>query len=99
MTMKTTMKLVSTATILAMTLTASFAFARDTMPPKAPTVNWSNLQRENMAKMHEDMAKCLRTSKSPSECQADMRMACKNMGENACPMMGKKGHHMMMYEE
>ena len=93
--MKQNIGLVSVASILALTLAASISFGADTMKSKAPKIEWTNLQRENMAKMHEDMATCLRSSKTPKECHADMKMACKNMGKDVCPMMHEKGRHMM----
>ncbi|AHI06579.1 hypothetical protein BDW_10395 [Bdellovibrio bacteriovorus W] len=47
-----------------------------------------------MAKMHEDMANCFRSTKTPMQCRADMKASCQTMGKNGCPMMEKK-HHMM----
>lgn len=94
--MKNTLKVFSTIALLSIVMASPFSHAEEKAKgKKAPKIEWTNLQRENMAKMHEDMANCLRTSKTPMQCRADMRTACKNMGENGCPMMEGKKHHMM----
>lgn len=100
MKMKTNLKVFSTVAFISIVMAAPFSQAQDKMKTKkeAPKIEWTNLQRENMAKMHEDMANCLRSSKTPSECRADMRSACKSMGKNGCPMMEGKKHQMMDYE-
>ena len=50
-------------------------------------------QRANMAAMHEQMAKCLRSDKPMSVCRSQMRENCKAMmGESSCPMMGGMGN-------
>ncbi|MGZ3772915.1 MAG: hypothetical protein ACXVCY_05335 [Pseudobdellovibrionaceae bacterium] len=78
--------------ILSWTL-SSFAVEKTTrgnMPE--PTTE----QREKMAVMHEDMAKCLRTNKTMEECHTQMMKECP-MGQ-ACGMMGQwkgKGKGMM----
>lgn len=46
-------------------------------------------QREKMATLHEQMAKCLRSEKSPADCHEEMKKSCMDMGEDNCPMM----HH------
>jgi len=52
-------------------------------------------QRANMATMHEQMAKCLRSDKPMSVCRSEMRNNCKSMmGEGACPMMSEMGGMM-----
>lgn len=49
-------------------------------------------QRSEMADLHQTMAICLRSSKSMSDCQEEMKANCKmNMGEDSCMMPG----HMM----
>lgn len=94
--MKKSLKLFSTAALLSIVMAAPFSYAEDKMMgKKAPKIEWTNLQKENMAKMHDDMASCLRSSKTPMQCRADMKSACESMGKNGCPMMGEKKHHMM----
>lgn len=94
--MKNVTRFFSVVSLLALVLAAPLSHAEDKMKStKAPKIEWTSLQRENMAKMHEDMAACLRSTKTPKQCHADMKMACKNMGKDGCPMMGEKHHHMM----
>lgn len=57
--------------------------------------------REKMALLHEQMAACLRSSKSISECRAEMQKNCHDMmGDQGCTMMmmgtggGKMRHGM-----
>ena len=56
--------------------------------------------REKMALLHEQMAACLRSKKSISECRAEMQKNCHDMmGDQGCTMMmgmggGKMGHEM-----
>lgn len=57
--------------------------AQSTMPSKA--------MREKMAAMHEQMASCLRSDKSMSECRSEMMKRCRSMMGESCPMMGKMG--------
>ena len=48
--------------------------------------------REKMAVIHEQMAACLRSDKTLSECHAEMMKSCHdNVGVHGCPMMGH-GH-------
>lgn len=42
---------------------------------------------EMMAKMHEQMASCLRSGKSPQECRSQMQKDCPMMKDGTCPMM------------
>lgn len=65
----------------------------------APKMEWTALQRENMAKMHENMASCLRSKSTMSDCRAQMRTSCTEMGQDGCPMMMKGKGHGMMWEE
>lgn len=55
-------------------------------------------QRQQMAKLHEQMAVCLRSDKSFPECRNQMRAACQStMGAQGCPMMGMgQGMHGRM---
>lgn len=86
------------ATLLALTFSGPFASADKDKMGKMPKMEWTNIQRENMAKMHENMATCLRTNKAVNDCRAEMKTSCKEMGKEACPMMDKKGRHGMMEE-
>ncbi|MDG0817657.1 hypothetical protein [Bdellovibrio svalbardensis] len=96
------MKSTLLAALVAITFGATLSHAADTAKKsttsKAPPMEWTAVQRENMAKMHESMATCLRSSKSMSDCRAEMKTSCKEMGKEGCPMHGK-GHHGMMSEE
>jgi hypothetical protein len=72
-------------------LGATAAFAAD--PPAANHPAPSKEMREKMATLHEQMATCLRSDKSISDCRSQMMKSCQEtMGDQACPMMG---HGMM----
>ena len=55
--------------------------------------------RAKMAGVHEQMAACLRSDKSMSDCRSEMMKGCQElMGGHVCPMMGMgmgKHDHMM----
>ena len=61
-------------------------------PPSATSATQSAPSkevREKMAALHEQMAACLRSDKSFSECRAQMRTSClQTVGAQGCPMMG-----------
>lgn len=46
-------------------------------------------RNEMMAKMHEQMASCLRSGKSPQECRSEVQKDCPMMKDGTCPMMGE----------
>ena len=73
--------------ILGLALTTSMgggAFAHDTKS----TWRLTRQQRDQMASLHEEMAKCLRSDKPLSECRSEMRKNCQaKMGNEGCPMM------------
>lgn len=46
-------------------------------------------RNEMMAKMHEQMASCLRSGRSPQECRSEMQKDCPMMKDGTCPMMGE----------
>lgn len=78
-------------------LSIGSVFAQTPTPSASSEKGGWNLtpeQRENMAKMHEDMAKCLRSTKPMKECHEEMKKSCESMGKD-CPMMehGKGMHH------
>ena len=53
--------------------------------------------RAKMATVHEQMAACLRSDKSMSDCHGEMMKGCQRlMGNHGCPMMGMGKHHHMM---
>lgn len=57
--------------------------------------------RESMAKAHEKMAACLRSTKTLNECRTEMMTSCKQMG-SSCPMLGQQmgqGQGMMKNKE
>lgn len=82
------------------TLMSSFSYADDATKSSGKweqkeMTTMSKEQREQMAKVHEQMAVCLRSTKSLKECREEMRKTCMNtMGEQGCPMMS--GRHWMM---
>jgi hypothetical protein len=45
--------------------------------------------RERMAKMHEEMAKCLRSDKNWEDCHKQMMRNCPMVRNGECVMMGK----------
>jgi hypothetical protein len=74
----------------------------------APTTAPSKAMREQMATLHEQMAACLRSDKSMSECRTEMMSSCQGlMGSQGCRtamgigmgmgggMMGSGYGHMM----
>lgn len=62
--------------------------AADQTGPDAKRPAPTKEQREQMAKMHEQMAACLRSDKTVRECREAMRAQCQqDMGEH-CNMMG-----------
>lgn len=85
--------------VIAILMGAQVSHAEKPKSSKMPMMEMTAEQRENMAKMHEGMASCLRSTKSMKDCRADMKSSCENMGKDACPMMGKGKRGMMMYEE
>lgn len=53
--------------------------------PAAPTKE----MREKMASLHEQMAACLRSDKSITECRQTLMRSCRDsLGPHDCPMMG-----------
>ena len=87
--------MLAVAGIAAALLGAGAAWSADPAPtaPAAKTApSPSKETREKMAVLHEQMAACLRSDKSVSECHAQMMKSCHdNLGANGCPMMGM-GH-------
>lgn len=61
--------------------------------PPAPSSTPTQAMRERMATLHEQMANCLRSDKSISECRAQMQKHCRAMmGDQGCTsMMGTGG--------
>jgi hypothetical protein len=68
-------------------------------PPAAAQSPPSKEMREKMATLHEQMAACLRSDKSMTECRTEMMKDCQDVvGKDGCPMMGMgwgRRHHMM----
>ncbi|MGE5085058.1 MAG: hypothetical protein ACM3MG_02075 [Bacillota bacterium] len=90
------MKNLILSTLVIFTFTSPAAFAAKDKTTKASKVEWTTEQRENMAKMHENMAACLRSTKTMKDCRAEMRTTCHDMGGENCPMMERHG---MKWEE
>ncbi len=61
-------------------------------PPAASSAPTKEM-REKMATLHEQMAACLRSDKSVTECRTEMRQQCQSMmGNQGCMrMMGSGG--------
>ena len=79
--------------ILMMAL-AGAAFAAN--PPTAPSAPTKEM-RERMATVHEQMAACLRSDKSISECRTEMMQHCQAMmGSQGCTRMMSSGGMMGM---
>ncbi len=61
----------------------------------APTSAPSKQMREQMATLHEQMAACLRSDKSMSECRTQMMSSCQSiMGSQGCRMATGMGMGM-----
>ena len=81
--------------LIASMLISAIALAADNAPagPAEP----SKEMRAKMATVHEQMAACLRSDKSFSDCRSEMMKECQQlMGERGCPMMGMGSHNPMM---
>jgi hypothetical protein len=71
------------------------AIAADTAPAGAPEP--TREMRAKMATIHEQMAACLRSDKSMSDCRSEMMSGCqKLMGDSGCHVMGMGKHNYMM---
>ena len=72
--------LVASLTSVLLIAASGAAFAAD-----APTTAPSKEMREQMATLHEQMAACLRSEKSMSECRTEMMKSCQStMGSQGC---------------
>jgi hypothetical protein len=81
--------------LIASMLISAASLAADTAPAGPPEP--SKEMRAKMATLHEQMAACLRSDKSFSDCRREMMKGCQQlMGEHGCPMMGMGGHNQMM---
>jgi hypothetical protein len=81
--------------LIASMLISAASLAADTAPAGPPEP--SKEMRAKMATLHEQMAACLRSDKSFSDCRREMMKDCQQlMGEHGCPMMGMGGHNQMM---
>ncbi len=82
---------------LALLLVAGAAFAGSASD--AGQSEPSKEMRAKMATLHEQMAACLRSDKTMTECRSEMRKHCQEtMGKDHCSMMdrggGMMGHRM-----
>ncbi len=79
-------------------LGSSFAAAQTTPssdePSKQTRQEPSKQTRDQLAQIHDEMATCLRSDKSMSECQTQMHDRCVAvMGDKGCPPKGGGKHH------
>ncbi len=86
--------------VTAMLLSSSAALAAD--PPPGSSSAPSKETREKMALVHEQMAACLRSDRSLTDCRNEMMQHCQgSMGAQSCQHMGMGmapgmgGHRMM----
>ncbi|HYM42874.1 MAG TPA: hypothetical protein VET46_08965 [Steroidobacteraceae bacterium] len=88
------LRLVPVLTALAAILCTGAALAAEPPSPTHPAL--SKEQREKMAAIHEQMAKCLRSDKPVADCHREAMQSCEaTMGKDVCPMMGHMHGHMM----
>jgi len=77
--------------VLIVSTVATAALAAN--PPATTSTGPSKETREKMAVLHEQMAACLRSDKSISDCRDEMRKNCQTtVGAQGCPMMGMDHH-------
>jgi hypothetical protein len=100
------MKFILSATLLALFVFVNPSSAADKSKAmgKMPMMEMTAAQREDMAKVHENAAACLRSDKPIHECHKEMMASCQSkMGKAGCPMMGhmhgKMHDHGEMNEE
>jgi hypothetical protein len=78
-------------------LVSAIALAADNAPVSPPEP--SKEMRAKMATIHEQMAACLRSDKSFSDCRSEMMKGCQQMmGKRGCPMMGMGMNSQMIKE-
>jgi hypothetical protein len=85
----------ATLVLAFMSAMGTLALAANPPPNASPTVTKET--REKMATVHEQMAACLRSDKSMSDCHTEMKKSCQEVfGDQGCPMtgMGKHSHGM-----
>ena len=81
--------------LIASMLISAMGMAADNAPVRPPEP--SKEMRVKMATIHEQMAACLRSDKSFSDCRSEMMKGCHQlMGERGCPMMGMGMHDHVM---
>ena len=81
--------------LIASMFISGIALAADTTSAGPPEP--SKEMRAKMATVHEQMAACLRSDKTFSDCRGEMMQGCQQlMGEHGCPMMGMGRHNHMM---
>src|SRR5450759_4890233 len=79
--------------VIASVVMSCVAIAESGAPAAAPEP--TKEMRAKMATLHEQMAACLRSDKSFSDCHSEK--GCQQlMGERGCPMMGMGMHNQMM---
>ena len=78
------------AAVLALALLPmGMVWSADAAGPAAAQAAPSKELREKMASLHDQMAACLRSEKSVAECRTQMMQGCRDIGSQACPMMGR----------
>ncbi len=84
--------LIAVAAIDLLVLSAGVAWGADPTPATSSTAAPSKEDREKMAKLHEQMATCLRSDKSIADCRSEMMQSCRSsVGAQGCQMMGMGG--------
>lgn len=76
----------------------AFAAPKGKAAHEMKMMNATPAQREDMAKAHEAMATCLRSTKPMMDCHKDMMASCKDKMGKSCPMMGHMGEHGMKHD-
>lgn len=91
--MKTTFARKGALQSILVTVAFSLASACQSAEPKAPA---PSMDREQMAALHERVARCLRSEQPLDQCQEEMRKGCESMKGAACDMMAMHGMHGAM---
>ena len=79
-------------TAMISTLLAATGAASAAEPTTSASSAPSREMREQMATMHDQMASCLRSDKSITECRTVMKQKCQEMmGQQGCQGMGDMG--------
>jgi hypothetical protein len=75
------------------------ALAAEDAPSDVHRAPPSKQDREQMAKLHEHLAACLRSDKTMRECHEAARKECEDTMGDKCQMMHPMEHHMNKQRE